>query len=736
MSSNQINNNKIIIPAVFLINDFIKFLNYFCKKCAGSDKNEIYKLLDESKQLIEKKDNLLNFEEIYESFEKFIIEFFLFVGKNISIIKRIENIEFYFEEYRKDINLTLEKQFKETVIATDLYLCSLKEQKFDKENFENHLKVSLVKINTQININHNNKIYIIKMLFSFIIYEFIFKNKMLFEDEIGITDKVRDGNYKLLKKESDKFSKIKLIIEAIKLAFEEYRAKRGDSKALQKFSSFIEFYCGQFRFKENRNENFFNEYHIDYLFYIINIELLEKMSNQRVLSNTSLAEDFLIKRFKLLNYNGVSGCKVLYYRKSTFSFLTVPVVLSADAKNHEFNNYIESRNNEKKYIEFHKNYVLKNNDKLSLNKGFENAISKTSISKQFYCSLNQLDFLRDYTTTDAYCYFKSMCSYLLIFSNQYYKNRIYREEVERNLKIFLEQKNSHQNSTHSFERSRNKQGFQSLRNPIEKISRQFFSSFREPKATSTPVFSRPVLPITATAVQPHKPLNLFTRTESINSISSVNSYSKENNPFAINTFQNHASNSTNFGSIKNENKNILEQKCEKLNSDLLNSVIAEIFQGKKIPYKDSFLQIKYFLKNPKIIKCFLSLKERCYFMEKAKINKLKLLWDNPKEFLKKEREIVKKFFILELITSCQDNSFCTIDAFKRKCFIMIIVLDKTDNKKFINNLFKSEDKYYQIIDKSFEKVKGVDFEKLPNNKNARSIEIIYYLIAILCSIEY
>lgn len=720
MISNQINNSKIIIPTVFLINDFIKFLHYFCKKCSSSDKNEIYNLLDEIKRLLEKRDSLLNFDEIYDLFEKFIIEFFLFVGKNISQIKKIETIEFYFEEYLKDINKNLEKKFNQTIIATDLYLCSLKEQKFDKENFENHIKVSLVKINTQIKINHNNKIYIIKMLFSFIIYEFIFKNKMLFEDKIGITDKVRDGNYKPLNKESDKFYKIKLIIENIKLAFEEYRSKRGDSKALQKFSSFIEFYCGQFRVKKNRNENFFYEYHIDYLFYIINIELLEKMSDQRVLSNTSLAESVLIKRLKLLNYNGVSACKVLYYKKSKFSFLTVPVVFSSDAKYHEFNNYIESRNNEKKFIEFNKNYMLKNNDKLSLNKGLENAISQTSISMQFYCSLNQLDFLRDYTTTNAYCYFKSMCSYLLIFSEQYYKNRIYREEVERNSKILLEQINSHQNSTPNFERSRNKLGFQSFRHAFEKRSNQVFLSFREPsKKNFMPVSSKHLLPITGTAVQLRKPLNLLASSDSINIFSNINSISNLSNL-----------------SIKEESKNILEKKCEKLNSDLLNSVIAEIFQGKKIPFKDSCLQVKNFLNNPKIIKCFLSLNKRFSLMEKEKINKLKLLWDNPKEFLKKERKILKNFFIIELIASCKDDSFCSIDVFKRKCFIMAIVLDKTDNKKLINNLLKLDDKYFKIIKKSYEKVQGVDFEKLPNKKDLRLKEIIYYLIALFCSIQY
>jgi len=720
MSSNQINNNKIIIPAFFLINDFIKFLNYFCKKCSSSDNNEIYNLLDEIKQLLEKKDDLLNFEEIYNLFEKFIIEFFLFVGKNIGQIKKIEIIEFYFEEYRKDINKTVEKKFNQTITATDLYLCSLKEQKFDKENFENHLKVILVKINTQIKINHNNKIYIIKILFSFIIYEFIYKNKMLFEDKIGITDKVRDGNYKLLKKESDKFYKIKLIIESIKLAFEEYRSKRGDSKALQKFSSFIEFYCGQFRVKKNRNENFFNEYHMDYLFYIINIELFEKMFDQRVLSNTSLAEDVLIKRLKLLNYNGVSICKVLYYKKSTFSFLTVPVVLGSDAKYNELNNYIKSRNNEKKYIEFNKNYMLKNNDKLSLNKGFENAISQTAISQQFYCSLNQVDFLRDYTTTNAYCYFKSMCSYLLIFSDQYYKNRIYREEVERNSKILLEQTKSHQNFTPNLERSRNKLGYQSFKHAFERRSHQLFSSFSEKsKKTLTPMYSKPVLPITATAVQLRNPLNLLAGSDSINSVSNIN-----------------ATSSSSYISIKEENKNILEKKCEKLNSDLLNSVIAEIFQGKKILYNDSFVQVKKCLNNPKIIKCFLSFDKRFSFMEKEKINKLKLLWDNPKEFLKKEREILKKFFILELISSFKDDSCCSIDAFKRKCFIMVIVLDKTDNKKFINNLFKFDDKYFKIIEKSFKKVQGVDFEKLPNKKDLRLKEIIYYLIALFCSVQY
>jgi hypothetical protein len=67
---------------------------------------------------------------------------------------------------------------------------------------------------------------------------------------------------------------------------------------------------------------------------------------------------------------------------------------------------------------------------------------------------------------------------------------------------------------------------------------------------------------------------------------------------------------------------------------------------------------------------------------------------------------------------------------------MVIVLDKTDNKKFINNLFKFDDKYFKIIEKSFKKVQGVDFEKLPNKKDLRLKEIIYYLIALFCSVQY
>ncbi|RDB36300.1 MAG: hypothetical protein DCC88_05850 [Spirobacillus cienkowskii] len=706
MDSEQINNNRIFVPGDFLLNDFLGFFGFFCGKFSASNKDELCMILNDIKskifnQVSKNKDFFLNFEEIYNLFETFIIKIFPIVSLNI---KKIESIELIFVDYSKKIDSDLEKDFRVLLCSSELYLQSIIEGKnkdvkvtSDKENFENHVNVNLFEINNQIKIKHNNKIYIIKMMFSYIISEFIFKNKDLFEVEFRVNNKIRNYSFNFLKEETDKFFKVRLIINSIKLAFEEYKSKRGEVMALQKFSNFIEKYYGGFKFKENRNEKFFYEYHIDYLFYIINTELLKKMSDYRVLSNKSLAEEVLIKRLKLLNYNGANICKLLYFKKSTFSFLSlsIPVVFSSNSNCNELNNYIEFEKNKNKFIDYHTKFLLKNYGNARLMKDF-----KTTIEKKFYVSLNRESFFSDINKNGQY-YFKKLYSILLIFSNDYNKNCIYREDEKSN-KILSEQTNSSKNLINHFDRKRNISVFQSLKitQEYKKIDR-LFSSFREGAKRGVKV-SQPI----QVPMQIAKPSGFLS--SSVNSIKSLpqNSQKKEN--------------------ISGD---FLKQK----NLELLNSVVAEIFQGKKLYYpNDPLKKVRNFLNNYKIVICMVCLEKRCSLLEEAKINKLRLLWDNPGEFLKKDRDTLKKFFAFELISAWKDRSLCSLEDFKRKCLIMVIILDK---KKLKINLFRIDNKYYNIIEKSCEKIKSVNFEELPSKKDVRLIDIIYYLIAIFFEIK-
>jgi hypothetical protein len=220
-----------------------------------------------------------------------------------------------------------------------------------------------------------------------------------------------------------------------------------------------------------------------------------------------------------LNYNGANICKLLYFKKSTFSLLSlsIPVVFSSNSNCNELNNYIEFEKNKNKFIDYHTKFLLKNYGNARLMKDF-----KTTIEKKFYVSLNRESFFSDINKNGQY-YFKKLYSILLIFSNDYNKICIYREDEKSN-KILSEQTNSSKNLINHFDRKRNISVFQSLKitQEYKKIDR-LFSSFREGAKRGVKV-SQPI----QVPMQIAKPSGFLS--SSVNSIKSLpqNSQKKEN----------------------------------------------------------------------------------------------------------------------------------------------------------------------------------------------------------------